>query len=278
MQLVSIERTEEYSSSLTTEPQQQNAQLPPAWPEQGWVEFRGAILVYREGLPNALDGVNLVVRPGEKVGIVGRTGSGKSTLFLALFRMVELNQGQILLDGLDISSAGLGQLRSRLAIIPQDPFLFSGTIRENLDPCGRNTDQQLLDVVDQCHLSSAWGGGLDAVVGERGKSLSVGQRQLLCLARALLTKAMVLCIDEATASVDQRTDKLLQQTIRETFRDKTVLTIAHIVKRHTHTHIHTHTWVLVMHAGKVAEFDTPSALCQNDQSIFHRLVGGGGGE
>ncbi|KAM9362938.1 ATP-binding cassette sub-family C member 10 [Symphorus nematophorus] len=271
MQLVSVERTEEYSTGLPTEPQHQNPQLPSAWPEQGWLEFRAAVLSYRDGLPNALDGVSLVVRPGEKVGIVGRTGSGKSTLFLALFRMVELNRGQILLDGLDIGTVGLAQLRSRLAIIPQDPFLFSGTIRENLDPCGRHADQQLLDVLDQCHLSSVVDrmGGLDAEVGERGKSFSVGQRQLLCLARALLTQAKLLCIDEATASVDQKTDKLLQQTIREKFQDKTVLTIAHRINT-----IMDCDRVLVMHAGKVVEFDTPAALCQTDHSIFQRLVGG----
>ncbi|TKS68688.1 Multidrug resistance-associated protein 7 ATP-binding cassette sub-family C member 10 [Collichthys lucidus] len=270
MQLVSVERTEEYSTGLPTEPQHQNAQLSPAWPEQGWLEFRAVVLAYREGLPNALDGVSLVMRPGEKVGIVGRTGSGKSTLFLALFRMVELNQGQILLDGLDISTVGLAQLRSRLAIIPQDPFLFSGTIKENLDPCGRHSDQQLLDVLDQCHLSSVVNrmGGLDAEVGERGKSFSVGQRQLLCLARALLTQAKLLCVDEATASVDQKTDKLLQQTIREKFQDKTVLTIAHRINT-----IMDCDRVLVMHAGKVMEFDTPAALCQTDHSIFQRLVG-----
>ncbi|KAM9315294.1 ATP-binding cassette sub-family C member 10 isoform 2-T2 [Pholidichthys leucotaenia] len=273
MQLVSVERTEEYSTALPTEPQQQNAQLPPAWPEQGWLEFRNVVLTYRDGLPNALDGVSLVVRPGEKVGIVGRTGSGKSTMFLALFRMVELKQGQILLDQLDISTVGLAQLRSRLAIIPQDPFLFSGTIRENLDPCGYHMDQQLLDVLDQCHLSTVVTrmGGLGAVVGERGRSLSAGQRQLLCLARALLTEAKVLCIDEATASVDHKTDKLLQQTIREKFKDKTVLTIAHRINT-----IMDCDRVLVMHAGKVVEFDTPVALCQMDNSIFHRLVGDGG--
>ncbi|XP_041640876.1 ATP-binding cassette sub-family C member 10 [Cheilinus undulatus] len=273
MQLVSVERTEEYSTELPSEPQQQNAQLPPEWPEQGWLEFRDVVLAYRDGLPNALDGVSLVLRPGEKVGIIGRTGSGKSTLFLALFRMVELNQGQILLDGLDVSSVGLAQLRSRLAIIPQDPFLFSGTIRENLDPCGCHSDLRLLEVVEQCHLSSVVQrtGGLDGEVGERGKSFSVGQRQLLCLARALLTQAKVLCIDEATASVDQKTDRLLQQTIRETFKDKTVLTIAHRINT-----IMDCDRVLVMHAGKVVEFDTPAVLCQTDHSIFQRLVGQGG--
>uniref|UniRef100_H3CLC0 ATP-binding cassette, sub-family C (CFTR/MRP), member 10 n=1 Tax=Tetraodon nigroviridis TaxID=99883 RepID=H3CLC0_TETNG len=270
MQLVSVERTEEYSTDLPTEPQDQNQQLDPAWLTQGWLEFRSVVLVYRDGLPNALDGVSFVVRPGEKVGIVGRTGSGKSTLFLALFRMVELSQGQILLDGLDISTVGLAQLRSSLAIIPQDPFLFSGSIRENLDPCGRHSDPQLLDVLEQCHLGAVVQrmGGLDADVGERGKCLSVGQRQLLCLARALLTQAKLLCIDEATASVDQKTDKLLQQTIREKFHNKTVLTIAHRINT-----IMDCERVLVLHAGRVVEFDTPAALCRTDRSIFQRLVG-----
>ncbi|XP_061583426.1 ATP-binding cassette sub-family C member 10 [Cololabis saira] len=270
MQLVSVERTQEYFTDLPTEPQDQNVQLPPAWPEQGRLEFRDVALSYREGLPNALDGVSLLVPPGEKIGIMGRTGSGKSSMFLALFRMVELNRGQILLDHLDISTVGLAQLRSRLAIIPQDPFLFSGSVRENLDPCGRQTDQQLLDVLDQCHLSSVVGrmGGLDAEVGERGKGFSAGQRQLLCLARALLTQAKLLCIDEATASVDHQTDKLLQQTIRDKFHDKTVLTIAHRINT-----IMDCDRVLVMHAGKVLEFDAPAALCQSDSSVFRRLVG-----
>uniref|UniRef100_A0A674F774 ATP-binding cassette sub-family C member 10 n=1 Tax=Salmo trutta TaxID=8032 RepID=A0A674F774_SALTR len=273
MQLVSVERTEEYSTTLPTEPQHSNPQVPTSWPEQGWVEFRGAVLSYREGLPNALDGVSLVVRPGEKVGVVGRTGSGKSTLFLALFRMVELNQGQILLDGVDTSQVGLAQLRSKLAIIPQDPFLFSGTVRENLDPCGHHPDSRLLEALEHCHLSPVINriGGLGAEVGEQGKSLSLGQRQLLCLARALLTEANILCIDEATASVDQKTDKLLQQTIREKFQDKTVLTIAHRIST-----IMDSDRVLVMHSGKVVEFDTPADLCQRDDSIFCKLVGGRG--
>ncbi|CAL8351305.1 unnamed protein product [Boreogadus saida] len=271
MQMVSVERTEEYSTCLPTEPQDHNPQVPASWPERGQLEFNGVVLCYREGLTNALDGVTLRVHPGEKVGVVGRTGSGKSSLFLAVFRLVELNQGAILLDGLDISTLGLVQLRSRLAIIPQDPFLFSGSVRENLDPCGRHPDQRLLAAVQDCHLEQLVSrmGGLDAEVGDRGSRLSLGQRQLLCLARALLTEANVLCIDEATASVDQQTDRLLQETIRDKFRDKTVLTIAHRINT-----IMDSDRVLVMHAGKVVEFDAPAALLQNDQSLFSRLVGG----
>uniref|UniRef100_A0A4W4GHG7 ATP-binding cassette, sub-family C (CFTR/MRP), member 10 n=1 Tax=Electrophorus electricus TaxID=8005 RepID=A0A4W4GHG7_ELEEL len=273
MQLVSVERTEEYSTSIPQEPQYGGVAVPASWPEHGRVEFDGAVLTYRPGLPNALDGVSLVVNPGEKVGVVGRTGSGKSTLFLALFRMVELNQGRILLDGEDISQIGLSQLRSKLAIIPQDPFLFSSSVRENLDPSCRHPDYQLLDALEQCHLGDVVQriGGLDAAVGERGTSLSVGQRQLLCLSRALLTEANVLCIDEATASVDHRTDMLLQKTIRERFSDKTVLTIAHRLNT-----IMDSDRVLVMHAGKLVEFDSPSALCERKGSAFHKLLGGRG--
>ncbi|XP_062400248.1 ATP-binding cassette sub-family C member 10 [Sardina pilchardus] len=271
MQLVSIERTEEYSTTVPTEPQDGSQQVPPTWPQHGRVEFSGAVLTYRPGLPNALDGVSVEVLPGERVGIVGRTGSGKSTLFLALFRMQELNQGRIRLDGVDISQVALSQLRSKMAVIPQDPFLFSGSVRDNLDPCGRHSDLRLLDALEQCHLDQVVRrmGGLDAEVGEKGKCLSVGQRQLLCLARALLTEANVLCIDEATASVDQKTDMLLQKTIRETFKDKTVLTIAHRLNT-----IMDSDRVLVMHAGKAVEFDSPAALSQREDSFFHRLLGG----
>ncbi|MGH0159898.1 UNVERIFIED_CONTAM: hypothetical protein FKN15_063493 [Acipenser sinensis] len=173
-------------------------------------------------------------------------------------------------EGLIQKSRGSEQyMRSKLAIIPQDPFLFSGTVRENLDPWGRHSEAVLLDVLEQCHLREVVMrmGGLGVEVGEKGKSLSVGQRQLVCLARALLTQAKVLCIDEATASVDQKTDKILQQTIREKFRDKTVLTIAHRLNT-----IMDSDKVLVMHAGKVVEFDTPKVLCQREDSFFYKLV------
>ncbi|NWQ62281.1 MRP7 protein, partial [Neopipo cinnamomea] len=277
--MVSVERTEEYTTDIPMEPQHRlvqvkaqmysQEQVAADWPSQGLLEFQEVVLAYREGLPNALDGVSFTVYPGEKLGIVGRTGSGKSTLFLALFRMVELKSGRILLDGVDSQLVGLEELRSRLAIIPQDPFLFSGSIRENLDPQGKRTDAELHEVLEQCHLRDAVTqmGGLDSELGEQGKSLSVGQRQLVCLARALLTQAKVLCIDEATASVDQKTDQLLQQTIRQRFADKTVLTIAHRLNT-----ILDSDRVLVMQAGRVAELDSPTHLSQKDGSLFQHLL------
>nr|XP_047936057.1 ATP-binding cassette sub-family C member 10 isoform X2 [Anser cygnoides]XP_047936058.1 ATP-binding cassette sub-family C member 10 isoform X2 [Anser cygnoides]XP_047936059.1 ATP-binding cassette sub-family C member 10 isoform X2 [Anser cygnoides] len=270
--MVSVERTEEYTTDIPVEPQDKVVQVAADWPSRGLVEFQHVVLAYRAGLPNALDGVSFTVYPGEKVGIVGRTGSGKSTLFLALFRMLELKAGRILLDGVDSRLVGLEELRSRLAIIPQDPFLFSGSIRENLDPQGKRTDAELHEVLEQCHLRDAVTqmGGLDSELGERGKSLSVGQRQLVCLARALLTQAKVLCIDEATASVDQRTDQLLQQTIRQRFADKTVLTIAHRLNT-----VLDSDRVLVMQAGRAAELDSPSSLSQKEGSLFQRLLRSG---
>ncbi|NXG68980.1 MRP7 protein, partial [Baryphthengus martii] len=270
--MVSVERTEEYTTDTPVEPQDKVVQVAADWPSQGLVEFQQVVLAYRAGLPNALDGVSFSVYPGEKVGIVGRTGSGKSTLFLALFRMLELKSGRILLDGVDSQLVGLEELRSSLAIIPQDPFLFSGSVRENLDPQGKRTDAELHEVLEQCHLRGAVTqmGGLDSELGERGRSLSLGQRQLMCLARALLTQAKVLCIDEATASVDQKTDQLLQQTIRQRFADKTVLTIAHRLNT-----ILDSDRVLVMQAGRVAEMDSPTRLSQKDGSLFQHLLHSG---
>ncbi|XP_053568742.1 ATP-binding cassette sub-family C member 10 isoform X2 [Bombina bombina] len=270
--MVNVERAEEYSTTLPSEPANGTIEVESDWPSKGHIEFRDAVLCYRLGLPNALDGVNFTIYPGEKIGIVGRTGSGKSTLFLALFRMIELNAGLILIDNLSTRHLSLELLRSRLAIIPQDAFLFSGSVRENLDPLSHHTDGELISVLEQCHLCDLVTriGGLDADVGDRGKNFSLGQRQLLCLARALLTHAKILCIDEATASVDHQTDQLLQQTIRERFRERTVLTIAHRLNT-----ILDSDRILVMHAGKVVEMDPPEVLSKRKDSHFYKLIHGG---
>ncbi|XP_034818031.2 ATP-binding cassette sub-family C member 10 isoform X6 [Pan paniscus] len=267
--LVSVERLEEYTCDLPQEPQGQPLQLGTGWLTQGGVEFQDVVLAYRPGLPNALDGVTFCVQPGEKLGIVGRTGSGKSSLLLVLFRLLEPSSGRVLLDGVDTSQLELAQLRSQLAIIPQEPFLFSGTVRENLDPQGLHKDRALWQALEQCHLSEVITsmGGLDGELGEGGRSLSLGQRQLLCLARALLTDAKILCIDEATASVDQKTDQLLQQTICKRFANKTVLTIAHRLNT-----ILNSDRVLVLQAGRVVELDSPATLRNQPHSLFQQLL------
>ncbi|XP_055468882.1 ATP-binding cassette sub-family C member 10 isoform X1 [Psammomys obesus] len=295
--MVSVERLEEYSCDIPQEPQGQPLQSPhqgTSWLTQGSVEFQDVVLVYRPGLPNALDRVTFRVEPGEKLGIVGRTGSGKSSLFLVLFRLLEPSAGRVLLDGVDTSQLELAELRSQMAVIPQEPFLFSGTVRENLDPQGLHDDRALWQALEQCHLSAVTiaagesrakpgragkkrigasnadvllAGGLDGELGERGRNLSLGQRQLLCLARALLTDAKILCIDEATASVDQKTDQLLQQTICKRFANKTVLTIAHRLDT-----ILSSDRVLVLQAGRVVELDSPSVLRNQPHSLFQQLL------
>ncbi|XP_077991202.1 ATP-binding cassette sub-family C member 10-like [Glandiceps talaboti] len=268
-EMVSVERTVQYIEDVEPEKNHAIIEAPLSWPRAGCIIFHDIHMAYRPGLPNALNGVSFTTKPGEKIGIVGRTGSGKSSLFRVLFRMQLIQSGSVCIDGIDISHLDLTELRSRLVIIPQDSFLFSGSVRENLDPTQCYTDNELWNVLGRCHLRKVVEklGGLDADVAERGKHFSVGQKQLVCLARALLTKAKVLCVDEATASVDQETDQFLQQTILEEFASHTVLTIAHRI----------HTIVgcdrtLVMDKGKVAEFDTPDNLLSDKNTLFYGLV------
>jgi ATP-binding cassette subfamily C (CFTR/MRP) protein 1 len=214
--------------------------------------------------------VTCKIEPGEKVGIVGRTGAGKSSLTLGLFRLVEAAGGCIIIDGQNISKLGLHDVRGRLTIIPQDPVLFSGTLRFNLDPFERYSDDEIWKVLELAHLKTFVGGltaGLDHEINEGGENLSVGQRQLVCLARALLRKTRILILDEATAAVDLETDDLIQQTIRSEFKECTVLTIAHRLNT-----IMDSTRVLVLDKGEIREFDTPSTLLHNKKSIFYGMA------
>ncbi|XP_028221561.1 ABC transporter C family member 3-like isoform X1 [Glycine soja] len=225
---------------------------------------------YAPHLPLVLRGLTCKFRGGLKTGIVGRTGSGKSTLIQTLFRIVEPTAGQVMIDNINISSIGLHDLRSRLSIIPQDPTMFEGTVRNNLDPLEEYTDEQIWEALDKCQLGDEVRkkeGKLDSKVTENGENWSMGQRQLVCLGRVLLKKSKVLVLDEATASVDTATDNLIQQTLRQHFSDSTVITIAHRI-----TSVLDSDMVLLLSQGLIEEYDTPTRLLENKSSSFAQLV------
>lgn len=283
--LNSVERIVQYTREETVPqeaPHEKPEVKPPTdWPREGAVEFKNVQMSYRSGLPNVLHGISFSIQGGEKIGIVGRTGAGKSSLMLALYRIVELSGGSIILDGIDISTLGLRDLRTKISIIPQDPLLFSGTIRSNLDPFNQYDDAKLWDalyrscLIDRPPSTSKEEQGeekrtsrytLETVIESEGANLSVGERSLLSLARALVKDCKVVVLDEATASVDLETDNKIQRTITTEFRDRTLLCIAHRLRT-----IISYDRVLVMDAGTVAEFDTPYNLYQKEGGLFRGM-------
>ncbi|XP_069682959.1 ATP-binding cassette sub-family C member 10 [Periplaneta americana] len=268
-EMIAVERVCQYIDQVQSEKSREIIAPPYAWPSQGVVTFNSVVLKYREHLAPSLKELSFTTRPAEKIGVVGRTGAGKSSLFMALFRLVELNGGEILIDTVNIAHIGLTSLRSRIAIIPQEPFLFCGTVRENIDPLGEYRDTELTGALQRCHLATAVNrlGGLGAQVGHGGHNLSVGQRQLLCLVRAVLHNAKILCIDEATANVDAETDRHIQRTLRTSFQKSTVITIAHRVRT-----VMDSDRVLVMGDGQILEFDCPDTLLQDKESHFYKLA------
>lgn len=278
--IVSVERILEYSTLESEAAEIVPDHRPPQkWPEHGEVHFRNYSTKYRPELDFVLKDINLAMKSKEKIGIVGRTGAGKSSLTLALFRIIESYGGDITIDDINIGSIGIADLRHKLSIIPQDAQVFGGTIRSNLDPTNVFSDEQMWRALEHSHLKdhvlsiyhsrdseSNIETPLDVQIHEGGSNLSVGQRQLMCLARALLIPSHVLVLDEATAAVDVETDKLLQKTIRSEFKDRTIITIAHRINT-----ILDSDKIVVLDKGRVVEFDAPAKLLQNESSWFHSL-------
>jgi len=243
---------------------------PENWPRYGAITFSNVKMRYRPNLPLVLKGISFDIESKEKIGIVGRTGSGKSSLGVCLFRLAELNSGLIKIDGVNIADIGLEDLRSRLSIIPQDPVLFIGTIRYNLDPFEKYTDVAIWEALERTSMKDKvkmLPEQLDTLVTENGDNFSVGERQLMCMARALLRHSKILLLDEATAAIDSQTDVIVQATLRDVFKDCTILTIAHRLN----TVIHCDR-ILVLQDGKVIEYDKPSVLLANPKSAFSSMM------
>ena len=267
------ERLHYYGTELEEEPPLRLTSVPPSWPQNGGIVFSEVQMRYREGLPLVLHGLNLTVAGGERIGVVGRTGAGKSSIMSVLFRLVELTGGRISIDGIDISTVGVKDLRTRLAIIPQDPTLFRGTIRSNLDPFNEHSDLELWSALRQSDLvdsnSTLEDGSkirgrihLDGVVEEEGLNFSLGQRQLMALARALVRGSQIIVCDEATSSVDAETDKKIQNTMAVAFKGKTVLCIAHRLKT-----IIGYDRICVMDQGRIIELDKPLSLWEDGRAF-----------
>lgn len=272
----SVERLRYYGTQLEEEAPLHTIDVRPTWPEKGEIVFDNVEMRYRDGLPLVLKGLDMHVRGGERIGIVGRTGAGKSSIMSTLFRLVEISAGHISIDGIDISTIGLNDLRKRLAIIPQDPTLFRGTIRTNLDPFNEHTDLALWSALRQAdlvpkdaELGTANTGEdrgrihLDSIVEEDGLNFSLGQRQLMALARALVRGSQIIVCDEATSSVDMETDDKIQATIASGFKGKTLLCIAHRLRT-----IIGYDRICVMDQGRIAELDTPLNLWKMEGGIF----------
>lgn len=292
------ERVHYYGSELEEEAPLHLGEVPASWPEKGHIEFKDTKMRYRAELPLVLKGLSMDVQGGERIGIVGRTGAGKSSIMSALFRLTELSGGTIQIDGVDISKIGLYDLRSRLAIIPQDPALFKGTIRSNLDPFNEHADLELWSALRRAYLIGEDTLGVDAEtvlpepstgtttpvtasdskprptnrltlespVDEEGLNFSLGQRQLMALARALVRDARIIVCDEATSSVDFETDQKIQRTMAQGFHGKTLLCIAHRLRT-----IINYDRICVMDQGQIAEMDTPLALFDKSDGIFRAM-------
>ncbi|CAF4226614.1 unnamed protein product, partial [Adineta steineri] len=269
--ITSVERINEYAELTPEAPWEIPDRKPPSyWPANGNIQIMDLSTRYRNNLQLVLKNLTIDIQSGEKIGIIGRTGSGKSSLCLTLFRIIEPTNGTIMIDNVDIRLIGVHDLRSKLTIIPQDAVIFAGTVRFNVDPFGHYSDTEIWHALELTHMKqriAKMDDGLLHLLAEGGQNMSAGERQLLCLARALLRKSKIFILDEATAAIDMETDRLIQLTIRSAFKDATVLTIAHRL----HTILDSNR-ILVLSNGCVEEFDEPMRLAANPNSAFAKLL------
>jgi len=270
-----VERVKHYTKNIPQEKPFTSSKPPKkSWPKKGGIQITNLNMRYREGLPLVLKDISLSIRGGERIGVVGRTGCGKSSLMLALMRLVEPElhedgSGPVVIDGIDVSKIGLHELRNKISIVPQNPMLFSGTIRSNIDPFGVYKDDKMWKALRACTLEGAVEelGGLDSAVSEFGENLSQGQRQLLVLSRALLNDTRILLLDEATSSLDHASDAAIQKSLRENFAKATCVTIAHRLLTVVDSDR-----ILVLDSGRVREFESPVALLEDPASSFSGMV------
>mmetsp|Transcript_15758 Transcript_15758/g.15726 ORF Transcript_15758/g.15726 Transcript_15758/m.15726 type:complete len:305 (-) Transcript_15758:59-973(-) len=261
--IISVERAEQYMNIPAEKP----SLLPTdknlaSWPENPSIEFRNVFMKYRPDTPHILKGVNFKIEASKRIGFVGRTGSGKSSIFLALLRIVEIDKGIIFIDGVDISHIGLDKLRSAITLVPQDPLVFSSTLRNNLDPCGLKSDNEIKKALEEVNLSKF---SIDHDIKGSGSNISAGEKQLISIARAMLAHTKIILFDEATAGVDQDSDHEIQNLIKGKFFNCTILTIAHRLIT-----VMESDFIIVMQDGIAAEIGNPEELLQKD-SLFKRI-------
>jgi ABC-type multidrug transport system fused ATPase/permease subunit len=266
--MTKMERSLSYTKIISERPQQLTSDLSLRdWPSKGEIRFENFNVKYRNDTEIVLKNINFCLKSGEHLGVVGRTGSGKSTISLCLFRILEAYSGKIYIDGVDISKVGLQKLRESITIIPQDSTLMDGTLRYNIDPIKAYSDKEIIHVMQKIgfdYILNQNKDGLDQKISENGSNLSIGEKQLICITRAILRKSKIIVLDEATASIDYKTEEIIQKALNELLSNSTMISIAHRIKT-----VMNADKILVLENGEIIEFDTPENLLNNKKSYFY---------